>query len=276
MTAPAKRTRKARAEADKPRRDPSESERKAIDAALAGQGARPARARITVASFKDRTVALEMPHSDGAGAQALLRETFGTRSNAFTDHSLQQLANGLVAGEEVTTRHYEAGLALMGAIAPRDELEAAIGLQIVATHTASLDLMQRARANAGKYVESAAAYTNMATKLSRTMAAHVETLAKLRSGGKQTHEVRYVYVNGPAAFGPGAKAAAAYGGGGGQFGNAEQSHAAPQLAHFGGQLCPPVWSENAEGDALSVPGGGGPEALPDARGDQPGRAPGEG
>lgn len=256
----------------KPGRDPSASERRAIEAANEAQAARPARARVTVASSKDRCVSLEMPHSDAMGAAALLRETFGTRSEGFTDHSLQQLANALIAGDDVTTRQYEAGLALMGAIAPRDELEAAIGLQIVATHTASLDLMQRARLNAGKYVESAAAYTNMATKLSRTMAAHVETLAKLRSGGKQTHEVRYIYVNGPAAFGPGAKAAAAYGQGGGQFGNPGQSHTAPQLAHLGGQLCPPVWSENAEGVALSVPGCGGPEALPDARGDEPGRA----
>ncbi len=251
----------------KPRRDPTEAERLAIEAAKEAQAARPARAKITVASVKDRCVSLELPHSDGAGATAFLRETFGTRSEGFTDQSLHQLANAMIAGEDITTRHYEAGLALMGAIAPADELEAAIGLQIVATHTASLDLMQRARLNAGKHVDAAAAYTNMATKLSRTMAAHVETLAKLRSGGKQTHEIRYVYVNGPAAFGPGAKVAAAYGGGGGQLGNPEQSHTAPQLAHFGGELCPPVWSENAEGDALSVPGGRGPEALPDARRD---------
>lgn len=131
----------------KPGRDPSASERRAIEAANEAQAARPARARVTVASSKDRCVSLEMPHSDAMGAAALLRETFGTRSEGFTDHSLQQLANALIAGDDVTTRQYEAGLALMGAIAPRDELEAAIGLQIVATHTASLDLMQRARLN---------------------------------------------------------------------------------------------------------------------------------
>ena len=49
-------------------------------------------------------------------------------------------------------------------------------------------------------------YTNMATKVSRTEATHIDTLGKLRFGVKQTHEVRYAYVNGNAVVGDGAQA----------------------------------------------------------------------
>ena len=49
------------------------------------------------------------------------------------------------------------------------------GEQIIASHIASMDFLARARANAVEYVASAAAYVGMATKVSRTMAAHIET-----------------------------------------------------------------------------------------------------
>jgi len=268
--------RKSKAKADaeatpKPKREPTEGERQAIAAATAAQASRPARASVDVEKVEGLRLTLSYPHSDIAGGAALIHETLGTASPRFADAALANLINavepraGDAAADKIT-----AGLALMGAVAPENELETAIGLQIVATHYAALDMTRRARMNAGEYVNSAAAYTNMATKLSRTMAAHVEALGKLRAGGKQTHEVRYVYVNGPAAFGPGARAAAAYGGGGYAIENGGQSHAAPQLAHYPAEPGPEVWRSDPEGLALSGSSGGGAEALPDARWHEPG------
>lgn len=261
------------ADAPKPKvkREPTEGERKAMEAAKAAQAERPARASLNVVEVKGDSVSVEHPHSDTKGGVALIYETFGTTSDGFADHTLAELITAVKPGAAGTTSdHYAAGLALMGAIAPENELEAAIGLQIVATHYAAMDMTRRARMNAGQYVQTAAAYTNMATKLSRTMAAHVEALGKLRAGGKQTHEVRYVYVNGPAAFGPGARAAAAYGGGGYATENGGQSHAAPQLQHIPAEPLPPMWRADPEGLALSGSSGGGAETLQDARRDQPG------
>lgn len=266
---------KAKADAEaapKPKREPTEGERQAIAAATAAQASRPARASVDVDKVEGLRLTLSYPHSDVAGGAALIHETLGTASPRFADAALANLINaveprsGDAAAEKIT-----AGLALMGAVAPENELETAIGLQIVAAHYAALDMTQRARLYAERCESGpAAAYTNMATKLSRTMAAHVEALSKLRSGGKQTHEVRYVYVNGPAAFGPGARAAAAYGGGGYAIENGGQSHAAPQLQHIPSEPGPEVWRTDPEGLALSGSSGGGAEALQDARRDQPG------
>ncbi len=260
-------------DAPAPRREPTDRERRAIEAAKVAQAARPARAEIVLDGVKDTTVKLSLPHTDREGAQALIYEALGTASHGFADNSLMALINSVTPkAADLAQQHYDAGLALMGAIAPANELETAIGLQIVATHYAALDMTQRARLNAGEYVNSAAAYTNMAAKFSRTMAAHLEALAKLRNGGKQTHEVRYVYVNGPAAFGPGARAAAAYGGGGDGAGNLDQSHAPLAIGSDGGEACPPMWSQDPERYTLSGTGGDGSETLQDARRLQPRRA----
>ncbi len=252
-----------------PKREPTEAERKAMVAAHAAQEARPARASIDVDKVEGQSVAVSYPHSDTRGGQDLVQEALGTASPRFADVTLAQVLNAVDPDAEgSTSAKFTAGLALMGAIAPDSELEAAIGLQIVAAHYAALDMTARARR--ASYVQTAAAYTNMATKLSRTMAAHVEALAKLRNGGKQTHEVRYVYVNGPAAFGPGARVAAAYGGGGYAIENGGQPHAAGQLAHLPAEHVPEVWSADPEGLALSGSSGGGAETLQDARRHEPG------
>lgn len=250
----------------KPKREPTEAERQAFAAAGAAQAKRPARATLRIVEAKGNNVSVEYPHSDTRGGQDLIHEALGTASPGFADHALCALATAMTPrAPDMTSAHYTAGLALMGAIAPENELETAIGLQIVATHQAALEMTMRARLNAGEYFQTAAAYTNMATKLSRTMAAHVEALTKLRAGGKQTHEVRYVYVNGPAAFGPGAQAAAAYGGGGYESENPGQPHAPGQLAHIPAEPVPPMWRADPEGLALPGAGDGGAEALPDAR-----------
>ena len=265
---------KAKAEpeaAPKPKREPTAAERKAMEAATLAQAQRPARPSLKVAEVKGQTVSVEHVHNDAKGGVALIYETLGTSADGFADNTLARLIAAVEPrAADITSNHYAAGLALMGAIAPANELEAAIGVQIVAAHYAALDMTRRARMNAGEYVNAAATYTNMATKLSRTMAAHVEALAKLRSGGKQTHEVRYIYVNGPAAFGPGAKVAAAYGGGGRAIENGGQPHAAGQLAHLPAEHFPEVWSADPEGLALSGSSGGGAETLQDARRNEPG------
>ena len=259
-------------------REPTAAETKAIGEAAQRQLERPARANLKVSKSEAGVVTVASPHSDDQGSIAHLRETFGSRSNDFVDYALTGLMNSVgQAGKAVQEEAVNAGLAMLGAIAPRDELEAAIAQQIVAAHHASLEFLSRARLNMGEYRDTACAYVNAATKLSRTMAVQIEALAKLRSGGKQTHEVRYVYVNGP-VFGPGAQAMFGSAPGGGVRGtNFDQPHAAtgsPALAFAPGI---PVWSEDAERNSLPIPSGERPETLPDARGCEGlGSAEGEG
>lgn len=246
-------------------REPTPGELVAIAAAKESRAQRPRRASVSVKFKPDGVMTISNPHTDPDGWTEHVTETFGTASPAFANQSLNRLANAVgVSRPEVTTGELNAALAIMGAIAPRDELEAAIGEQIIAAHVASMDFLRRARNNAGEYRDSAAAYTSMATKVSRTMVAHVEALTKLRSGGKQTHEVRYVYVNGPAVFGDGTQAV--FGGvgtqgGGGFCGKAGQPHAVAGLADASGLQ---VWSEDPQRQAMPISSGGGAEAMPDA------------
>lgn len=266
---------KAATAAEPVTRDPTPAEVAAIAAAHERQAKRPARPSVTYTADEGAVGKISNPHKDWKGWITHTREAFGTSSEPFMHLAYSQAINALSGRQKRPTEtEANAVLALMGAIEPRDELEAAIAVQIIAAHAASLDFMQRARLNAGEYVGSAATYATMATKASRTMAAHIESLAKLRSGGKQTHEVRYIYVNGPAAFGPGAKAAAAYGGGGGDTENPSQSQA-PQLRYQPGERCPPMWGADAAGHALQGAEGEGAEAVPNAWGES-GSAAGEG
>ena len=250
-----------------PHRQPTQAERDEIAAAKARQVGRPIRVKVKQHSASGGTLTVGQPHADGSGWSAQLTDAFGTSSVAFASQAMARLATAGKANHAAapTEEQTNAILALMGAIAPRDELEAAIGEQIIATHLASLDLLARARSNAGEYVGSAAAYTTMATKVSRTMATHVEALAKLRSGGKQTHEVRYVYVNGPAVFGDHAQTviggAGTHAGGGG---NTKPGQSLAQVNDSGARL-PEVWSQDPSPDALPIPSGERSPAMSDAR-----------
>lgn len=239
--------------------DPTAGERQAIERAKVSLAERPRRVRIGQQQSSGSVLSISQPHSDGHGWGDHLTDTFGTASQTFAEQSLVRLATiTKERGASLPTQAQTNGaLAIMGAIAPRDELEALIGEQIIAAHMASLDFMARARANAGEYRDSAAAYANMATKASRAMATHIETLAKLRSGGKQQVIVKHVYVQGNAIVGDNGQAVfggVATQGGGGATAKLNQPHA--QLHAMRG--------DDTLGLALPFTGDPGEETVPDA------------
>lgn len=249
----------------KPLRPPTEAERRAIEAAASAHARRPVRAKLTIERKANGALSIGPTHSDGGGWAAHLTESFGTRSTDFANRSLTRITNAVVDRDKpIDEHHANAALALLGAIAPATELEAAIGEQIIAAHIASLDFLHRARMNAGEYVNTASTYANMATKTSRTMAAMVETLAKLRTGGQQRIEV--VHVHGPAVIGDNAQTVIAAGGGDGSQ-NVDQPHAPASLARIAAATGLPLRGEDAGRDALPVTGGAEPAAVSDARRD---------
>lgn len=253
-----------------PLREPTEAERAAGAAALAAQAERPARPSVGITHKGDVTT-IGNPHTDWRSWNAQIGEAFGTTSDDFAHLAFGRLGDlARERAKPVSEGRANAVLAFMAAIAPRDELEAAIGEQIVAAHLASLEFLCRAKMNAGEYRDTAVAYVNAATKLSRTMAVQVEALAKLRNGGRQRIEV--IYVNGPAAFGDGAQIYAPRGGGE-RPGTLDQCHT-PSIAGLAVAPGLPMRSEDAEGDALSVASRAGAEAMPDARRDESGCAAG--
>lgn len=254
------------------KREPSAREALAIAAARQRAEQLPSRVELKMTRGDDgSTLAIEAPHADHSGWVAHLDAVLGSSSNPFVSQSLARIATAIAPkGRHATEQEINAAIALMAGIAPQNELEAALGEQIVATHAASVDLMHRGRTNAGEYVETAAAYINAATKLSRTMCAAVETLTKLRSGGKQQVIVKHVYVDARGGQNVIASQIGAGGTGGGGPENLAQPHV-PGLAFAPGL---PVWSEDPARDALPTAGHAGKEALPQARREEPGGSEG--
>lgn len=204
-------------------------------------------------------VALAAPHNDDEGWGRHLRNALGSASTDFVEALLSQISTAVPDfGDASGRKRLNFALAFIEAIRPRDEAEAVLAAQMLATQALSMDGMRRARGAHDRAAYND--YINASTKLSRTFVAQTEALAKLRNAGRQIIEVQHVHVY------PGGQAVVGtvnQGGGDGRE-SLGQSHAGEMLG------------ADALGAALPILAGAGPEALPDARGNEPGRAEGIG
>src|SRR5918911_32971 len=210
------------------------------------------------------TMRVEPAHSDETGASAHLIDTFGTCSTEAVDTLISQLANAVAPGSEISEAQLNGALATVHGIAPQDEAEAMLAVQMVATHTAALAALQKART--AEYRESLNSWGNLATKLLRTYTAQLETLAKYRRRGSQTVRVEHVNVapGGQAIVGPVTHMA----GGGGRDRSGDQARAQeprPALAHA---PVAPLWGSHPVREAVPLAGCEGEEAVPNARGSE--------
>ena len=181
----------AKTAAKQPKREPSEREAAAIVAAKAAQAAKPLRAHLSLANSTPGVIHVEPEHGDARGGAYVLNDAFGTTSGDFTSHALLQLANITKPKDaQPNEMAINASLALIGAIGPRDELEAALAVQMAATHDLGMEMLRKMRL--ADYVPSLHEYGNLATKLTRTFAAQMKTLSDWRRGGEQV--VRHVHV----------------------------------------------------------------------------------
>jgi hypothetical protein len=130
-------------------------------------------------------------HADLDGHNCLLKETFGTTAQDFVDANVLQLANVTMRHKKPSVEGLNASLALIGAIAPENELEAALASQMAATHELSMEMLRRTRTTDNR--EAMREYGNMATKLTRTFTTQMKALSEWRRGGEQV--VRHVHVN---------------------------------------------------------------------------------
>ncbi len=139
--------------------------------------------------------AVRSPHTDERGWTMRIGDTLGTRSPDFMRQALTTLnrASRGRGKSNATEQELNASLALVAAIKPEDELEAALAIQMAANHALTSDLLGRA-CNVEKF-EWVQLYGNLAVKLQRTFTAQVEALAKLRGKGQQTVRVEHVTVH---------------------------------------------------------------------------------
>lgn len=157
-------------------------------------------------------------------------------------------------------------LAFVAEIAPRNAIEAALAVQMVTAHEAAQRMA--GLMNDSKDRAALIEYARLMNQTQRTFTAQIEALSKLRTGGKQQVEVRYVYVDArtqTVVNGAGVHGVEAEGGG--------DAPALPGAAPVDGL---PVWGADAGRNVVPIPRHSRQASLPDARGKQSGRTKGTG
>jgi hypothetical protein len=116
-------------------------------------------------------------------------------SSDFVNASLLQLqAAARSPFGTVSETAMNAALAMITAAAPRDEIEAALAIQMACTHTAARSILSKL--DSGLATERRiAAFGSAAARLIKTYAMQVEVLRRLRHGGQQYVRVEHVHVN---------------------------------------------------------------------------------
>lgn len=240
-----------------PLRAPTDREAQAIASAQKTLSALPARPSMAVGE-RNGALDVSVPHSDGAGAFDFIEAAFGTGSSDFALHGLTQLVQlSHEAGKGPDARRLNANLALVAAVAPQNELEAALALQMAATHELTMHVTEKLK-HAGR-LDQMKEYGNLATKLSRTFATQMKTLSDWRRGGEQVVRHVHVYQGGQAVVAETLNV------------GAQNENLLGQCHAFGPALSGP----HSQGNGVPVPSREGEEALPHAWRDEPGCTEGE-
>ncbi|MET4636579.1 hypothetical protein [Kaistia defluvii] len=171
------------------RPEPGQRIQKAIQEAAARQIDRTQPIKVTMEIQPDGPPVIGCPHNDADGFMVHLRETFGGGSNDF---AWRQLGLVRTAVNATDAEEMNAALAFIGGIQPNDQIEAALAVQMLGTHEASVRLL--ATAMKAGHIDSIERYVNMATKMQRTFTAQVEAMKRYRSSGVQTIRVQHQNV----------------------------------------------------------------------------------
>jgi len=161
----------------------------ALQKAAARQSDRTQPIKATMETPETGRPVIGCPHNDVDGFMIHLRETFGSGSNDF---AWRQLGLVRTSGNATDEEDLNAALAFIGGIQPNDEIEAALAVQMLGTHEASVRLL--ATAMKAGHIDSIERYVNMATKMQRTFTAQVEAMKRYRSSGVQTIRVQHQNV----------------------------------------------------------------------------------
>lgn len=167
--------------------DGSPHELDAVRAATAARDALPYRVAMRVEETRQHYFTVTAREGSAAAMVALLSQALGSRLQDFIDTAVHNVIEA-TAGDEAATN---AAFATIAAIAPKDEYEASLAVQIVTAEAAAQQMIRGAIR--GSTLKGVAAYGNLATKFQRTALAARETLSRHRTGGVQT--VKHVHVN---------------------------------------------------------------------------------
>ncbi len=124
-----------------------------------------------------------------------LKKALGTTSSAFVQSSLLQLQTAATLPfTGISEIAVNAALAYIEAVAPEDEVQAALAVQMACTHTAAMTVL--ARLGPGHGTERrVVAMATAAARLLRASAEQVEVLRRIRRGPDQVIRIERVDVH---------------------------------------------------------------------------------
>jgi hypothetical protein len=157
--------------------------------------ARPAPVRVKLQRKSCNLAKAHPPDGDGKIWWSRLKKALGTSSSAFVEASLFQLqAAARLPGGGISELAVNSALALIEAVAPKDEIEGALALQMACTHMAAMAILARFEGGGGTERRTGLLGSAVA-RLLRTYVTQVEVLRRLRHGSSQFVRVEHVHVN---------------------------------------------------------------------------------
>ena len=152
------------------------------------------RAMVNTRDGEDGSLQITHAHADGEGWSYQLQSAFGSPSKEFVHSTMASLLNVIrPAGKPLDQDTVNAALAVVDGVKLRDETEALLACQMAASHALAMECLLRTRHTDS--LQRFEANGNMATKFLRTFAVQMETLARVRRGGKQKVVVEHVHVH---------------------------------------------------------------------------------
>jgi hypothetical protein len=164
----------------------------AVASITARQKARPPAPKLSIKA-DGACVTVGYDHPDNSTAGLLFANALGTTNDEFTDGIVSQLINAGTQGKNHDGKGPNFMLSVVKGIAPKDELECMMAVQMAAVHMATMTFARRlAHVDNLPQQDSAERAFN---KLARTFAVQMEALKRYRTGGEQKVTVQHVTVN---------------------------------------------------------------------------------
>jgi hypothetical protein len=151
--------------------------------------------RVKVWRADGKLAKVHPPDGEAENWWRRLNKALGTTSSDFVNVSLFQIqaaARSPLGG--ISELSMNAALAMIEAAAPKDEIEAALAVQMSCTHTAAMAVLAKLDV-AFATERRVAAFGSAAARLLRAYAMQVEVLRRLRNGGQQFVRVEHVHVS---------------------------------------------------------------------------------
>ena len=130
------------------------------------------------------------PHQ--AETEKLIEATFATKEPALYTRLLNDLVTVGANPDLPPDRNLNELMAMVHGIAPRDETEAMLAVQMTATHAAAIKVLRLLSDSTAVIQQDSNG--NLANKLLRTFTMQLDSLTRYRAAGKQQIVVNHVHV----------------------------------------------------------------------------------